>query len=146
MLSAKEAKLFLSFIYTIDTKNKNSKICQFYNRHYITFKTWKMCNVKTSTCIGIIWISPSPSCCSKFEMRRRNIILLYYYYSVYTNICKCICAICWIQCEHKPCVDQLDKYWLPNCAPSYQPSYTCVEKCYYKKYLNITTIWSSWNS
>ena len=70
-----------------------------------------------------------------FEIRGRNTITLYYNYMVDPNIGKGVCVIFRILCACKACVAQLDKYWLPNCAPSSQPMYARVENFYYNKVL-----------
>ena len=63
-------------------------------------------------------------------MRGRNTILVHYHYKVDPELVKGVCAIFRIPCEYQAWVYQLDKYWLPNIAPSYQPRYANVENCY----------------
>ena len=71
----------------------------------------------------------------KFEMRGRNSIVLHYHYSIYPELGKCVCNILWVLCSFTSCVYQLDKDWLTNIPPSFQPRYAHVENCYYNKIL-----------
>ena len=82
------------------------------------------------------WKFPGNSVAEEmFLIIGRNNIIFYYHYKVYPNIGKGNCSIHHIPCSCPACVAQLDKYWLPNCASSYQPSYVCVENGYYNKIL-----------
>ena len=54
---------------------------------------------------------------------------------------KVVCAIHKINCACPSFVAQLDKYLLPNCVPSSQPIYACVENCYYNKVLENDSYW-----
>ena len=87
-----------------------------------------------------------PVAAENFVVRGRNTLISIYHYRVYPKLGKVVCVIFRIPCVCPACVDKLDKYWLPNCAPSSQPRYARDENCYFKKNLNITTIVSSWNS
>ena len=89
--------------------------------------------------------SRHPVAAEKFKKRRRNTIISHHHYRIDPELGKCSCAILRIPCACPVCVHQPDKYWLTIITPSYQPRYARVEKFYYKKYLNITVIGSSWN-
>ena len=67
-----------------------------------------------------------PVAAKKFKMRGSNTFILNYHYRVDPKHGKYVCAICRVPCTCPACVDQLDKYFLPNCAPSYQPSHLCL--------------------
>ena len=64
-----------------------------------------------------------------------------YHYRVDPKLSKCVCAIRRIPCECTDYVDQLDKYWLPNCDPSSQSRYDYVENCYYNKIIEHYNVW-----
>ena len=66
---------------------------------------------------------------------------MHYHYRVDPNIGKDLCAICWIPCACPACVGQLDKHWLPNCAPLSQPSYSRDENYYCRKILGHYNNW-----
>ena len=68
-------------------------------------------------------------------MSGRNAIISHCRYRVDTKRRKGVCDIFHITCVYTAFVDQLDKYWLPNCDPLYQPRYARVENCYYNKVL-----------
>ena len=74
-------------------------------------------------------------------MRGINTIISHYRYRVDPKMGKCVCAILGIKCTCTAYVAQLDKYWLPNIAPSYQPMYSPVENCYYKKMIEHYNDW-----
>ena len=52
-----------------------------------------------------------------------------------------VCDIFRIPCACPYCVAQLDKYWLPNCALSYQPRYDHVENFECNKLLELLNGW-----
>ena len=62
----------------------------------------------------------------QYKTRGRNAMLSHYYYRVNPKLGKGVCAIFLIPREYPSCVAQLDKYWLPNCAPSTKPMYARV--------------------
>ena len=60
-----------------------------------------------------------PVAAEKLEMRGINTIILNYHSRVDPELGKCVV--------------QLDKYWLTNIDPSYQPMYDRADKFYYNK-------------
>ena len=62
-----------------------------------------------------------------FKMRGTNNIISCYHYRLYPKLGRGVCAIHRIPCACTDCVDQLAKYWLPNCDPSSQQRYAYVE-------------------
>ena len=74
-------------------------------------------------------------------MRGRNNIISHYHYRVDPKLGKGVCEILHIPCACPSCVAQLDKYWLTNIAPTYQPRYTHVENCYHLKTLEYYNDW-----
>ena len=86
-----------------------------------------------------------PVSAETFEMRGRNTIIWHYHYSIDTKVGKIVCSIHQIPYACPASVAQLNKYWLPTIAPSYQPRYYRVGNCSYKKNSNIKMIESSWN-
>ena len=71
-----------------------------------------------------------PVAAENFVIRGRNTIISIYHYRVYPKLGKGVCDIGRIPCGCTACVDQLDKYWLTNCAPSTQPGFDHVENYY----------------
>ena len=82
-----------------------------------------------------------PLAAVKYEIRGINTILSPYHSKVDPKRSKHVFAIFYIPCEYPACVDQLDKYWLPNCAPSFQPRYTRAESFYYNKIIEHCNDW-----
>ena len=82
-----------------------------------------------------------PVSSEKLETRGRNNIISHCITRIYPKLGKNVCAICWSFCACPSFVDQLDKYWLPNIAPSSQPRYSHAENCYYNKILEDYKDW-----
>ena len=82
-----------------------------------------------------------PVAAENSKMRGRNPNISHYHYRIDPTIGKGVCAISWISCSHPSSVDKLDKYWLPNIAPSSQPRYVHVDNFYYKKILEHYNDW-----
>ena len=77
----------------------------------------------------------------RFKTRGRNTILYHYHYRVDPDIGRGVFAICLTSCAFLACVSQLDEYWLPNCAPSYQPRYVRIQNWYSKTILEHYNDW-----
>ena len=74
-----------------------------------------------------------PVAAEKLEMRGINTIILNYHSRVDPELGKCVYVIFRVLCACTACVVQLDKYWLTNIDPSYQPMYDRADKFYYNK-------------
>ena len=68
-----------------------------------------------------------PVVSEKFEKRGRNTIPLHDHYRIDPKLGKGVCSIHRIPYSCPACVDQLDKYWLSNCATPSQVRYAHVE-------------------
>ena len=68
-----------------------------------------------------------PVSAEKFERRGRNNIISLFYYRVDPKLGKGVYVILWVLCAFSACVDQLDKFCLPNIASSSQPRYVRIE-------------------
>ena len=78
----------------------------------------------------------------RFEIIGRNTMISHYHYRLYPNLGKVVCAIFRIPCAFPAYVDQLDKYWLQNCALSSLPRYAYVKKDLYNKIFEHEMFWT----
>ena len=95
-----------------------------------------MCNIKTSTWLGIIGSFLDTQLLQKSSKQEEQILFFFHYhYRFDPKLGKGVCVIFQIPWACTAYVAQIHKYWLPTIAQSSQPRYARVDNFYYNKIL-----------